>query len=153
MTLAIVQVRSTVDMDTEIEDTLEMLNLGGVNNLTVIPEEPSYTGMVKKVNDYVAFGEPDSDTLELVLGRRGETLEEEELTEEYVEEETEYGSISELAEAVLSGETTLKEAGVSPTVRLHPPRKGHGGAKTPKTEGGVLGNHEEEIDELIKSMR
>ena len=47
----IVQLRGEVNMNQDVSDTLEMLNLGRVNPATLVPEEPTYEGMVTKVND------------------------------------------------------------------------------------------------------
>ncbi|MFC4406268.1 50S ribosomal protein L30 [Haloarchaeobius iranensis] len=152
---AVIQVRGEVDMSGDIQDTLEMLNLHRVNHATLVPETESYRGMLTKVNDYVAMGEPSQESLATVLATRGEVeATGEALTDEWVAEETEYGSIDELAEALLAEETTLKAEGVSPVLRLHPPRKGHDGIKHPTKEGGELGKHTtEEVDKLLEAMR
>ena len=58
------------------------------------------------------------------------------------------------AAALVDEETTLREEGLSPTLRLHPPRGGHDGVKHPTVEGGQLGKHStEEIDRLLEAMR
>jgi len=148
----VVRIRGTVDASSEVEDTLEMLNLDGANSFTVVPREDTYTGMVNKVDDYVAYGEPSPSILARLLEGRGETVEGEPLDEEHLEEHG-YGSFDELAEDVVEGETKLRDAGVAPTIRLHPPRRGHGGIKHSYKEGGVLGNHGDDIDELLRRMR
>jgi len=148
----VVRVRSDADTPSDVDDTLDMLNLGQVNAFTVVPEEDTYTGMVQKVNDYVAYGEPDAATVALLLDERGETLEGGEVDDAYASDRG-YGSLDELAEAVADGETTLRDEGVNPTVRLHPPRKGHDGIKQSYKQGGVLGNHGDDIDELLRRMR
>lgn len=153
MSYAVVQVRGEVDMNTEVEDTLDMLNLGDVNNMSVLPDNDSTRGMLTKVNDYVAFGNPSAETLALLLERRGETQHGDDLTDDYVSENTDYGSVEELAEALVEDEVKLKDVGIKPTLRLHPPRKGHDGIKKSYTEGGVLGNHGDEIDDLLERMR
>ncbi|WP_257298630.1 50S ribosomal protein L30 [Haloarchaeobius sp. FL176] len=152
---AVVQLRGEVDRSGDIDDTLTMLNIERVNHATLVPETDSYRGMLTKVNDYVAMGEPSQDVLAAVLATRGEVeATGEALTDEWVAEETDYGSIDELAEALLAEETTLADEGLSPVLRLHPPRKGHEGIKHPTKEGGELGKHTtEEIDKLLEAMR
>jgi len=107
---------------------------------------------VNKVEEYVAYGEPDVSTVTLLLEKRGETPEGDDLTAEYLEDQG-YSSFEDLAEEVVEGETTLREAGVEPKIRLHPPRKGHDGIKHSYKQGGVLGNHGDSIDELLRRMR
>ncbi|WP_136688376.1 50S ribosomal protein L30 [Halorhabdus amylolytica] len=152
---ALVQLRGEVDVSDDVVDTLEMLNLGRVNHATFVPETDAYGGMITKVHDVVAHGEPSVETVELLLERRAEPAEgEEDIDDEWVGWNTNYDDVSALAEALLEEETTLQEAGLSPTLRLHPPRKGHDGIKHPTTEGGQLGDHTtEEIDDLLEAMR
>ena len=152
---ALVQLRGEVNINQDTLDTLQMLNLGRVNHATLVPEEPSYEGMVTKVNDYVAHGTPSQETVELLIERRGEPAEgDADIDDEWVEENTWFNTVEELAEALIAEETTLQEAGLSPTLRLHPPRGGHEGIKQPVTTAGQLGVHgTDEIDTLLEAMR
>ena len=152
---ALVQLRGEINVDGEVLDTLEMLNLTRVNHATFVPETPTYEGMVTKVNDFVAVGEPSQETVELLLRRRSEPAEgDADITDEWVAEHTDYDDVPALAGALLEEETTLQEQGLSPTLRLHPPRGGHDGIKHPVTEGGQLGKHStEDIDALLEAMR
>lgn len=150
---ALIQLRGEVDMTSGQRDTLDMLNLGRVNHAALVPETDTYNGMVTKVNDFVAFGEPSVETLTLLLERRVEALESSaDVDEEWLAENTEYDSFEALAEALLDEETTLRKQGLSPTLRLHAPRGGHKGIKHPNSVGGELGHHED-IDPLLEAMR
>jgi large subunit ribosomal protein L30 len=152
---ALVQLRGEVNINGDTRDTLDMLNLGRVNHATLVPEEPAYEGMIAKVNDYVAHGEPSQETVELLIERRGEPKEgEADIDDEWVADNTDYDSVSALAEALVDEETTLQDAGLSPTLRLHPPRGGHDGVKQPVSTGGQLGVHDtEDLDSLLEAMR
>ena len=153
---AIVQLRGEVNRQQGVDDTLSMLNLHKVNHLTIVPDTDAYRGMITKVHDFVAYGEPDAEVLETVLAKRAEPLEgrQSDVDEAWIAEHTEYSDFAELAEALLTEETTLREQGLSPTLRLHPPRGGHEGIKHPTVEGGQLGKHTtEEINALLTSMR
>ncbi|MDH5019536.1 50S ribosomal protein L30 [Halobacterium rubrum] len=152
---ALVQVRGEVDMSGDVQDTLEMLNIHSVNHCALVPETETYSGMVAKVNDYVAFGEPSEDVLVELVESRAEPAEgDADVDDEWVAEHTEYDDVADLAGALLDEETTLREAGLSPVLRLHPPRGGHEGIKQPASEGGQLGKHTtEEIDSLLTDMR
>ncbi|ELY57542.1 50S ribosomal protein L30 [Natronolimnohabitans innermongolicus] len=153
---AVVQVRGEVNRNQDIQDTLEMLNIHSVNHCALVPETDAYVGMVNKVNDYVAHGEPDADVLETLLAKRAEPLEgkQADVDEEWLSENTDYDDFGALAEALLEEETTLREEGLSPTLRLHPPRGGHDGIKQPTAGGGQLGKHTTgQINDLLESMR
>ena len=152
---ALVQLRGEVDQSAAVRDTLEMLNLGRVNHATLVPETDTYTGMITKVNDWVAHGEPSTETVALLLRRRGAPAEgETTIDDAWVADNTDYDDIDALAEALVAEETTLQAAGLSPTIRLHPPRGGHDGIKQPVKTGGQLGVHEpDDIDTLLEAMR
>jgi len=152
---AVVQLRGEVDMAGDVVDTLDMLNVGEVNHCTLVPETDAYRGMITKVNDYVAYGEPSRDVLETILRRRVEPLEgNADVDEAWLAEHTDYEDFESLARALLDEETTLRDQGLSPTLRLHPPRSGHKGIKQPVATGGELGKHDGEgIDDLLEAMR
>ncbi|MFC4988082.1 50S ribosomal protein L30 [Saliphagus infecundisoli] len=153
---AIVQLRGEVNRQEGVDDTLDMLNVHETNHCALVPETDTYQGMIAKVNDYVAFGEPSPEVLATLLETRAEPLEgtSSDVNEKWLGEHTEYDGFESLAEALLEEETTLREQGLSPTLRLHPPRGGHEGIKQPASKGGQLGTHTtEEIDDLLTSMR
>ncbi|MBC7114750.1 MAG: large subunit ribosomal protein [Archaeoglobi archaeon] len=152
--LAVVRLKGTVNVPKEVEDTLRMLRLNRVNHCVIVDDNPHYRGMIQKVKDYVAWGEIDAETMELLLRRRGRLGGGRRLTDEYVRNNTKYGSIKELAEAIVRGEISIKDIrGLIPVFRLHPPRKGHRGLKKTFKEGGALGYYGKEINKLLKQMR
>jgi large subunit ribosomal protein L30 len=152
---AIVQLRGEVNMSGDVHDTLKMLNVHRVNHCAFVPETDTYRGMITKVNDYVAHGEPSVDAVETVLSTRAEPEDGDDAVDEaWLAEHTDYDDFGALAEALVAEETTLREQGLSPALRLHPPRGGHRGQKHPTSEGGQLGKHSTDaIDELLEAMR
>ena len=153
---AIVQVRGEVNRQTDVQDTLKMLNIHSVNHCALVPETDAYQGMITKVNDYVAVGEPSAEVLETLLAKRAEPLEgdQSDVDAEWLADNTNYDDFGGLAEALLAEETSLRDEGLSPTLRLHPPRGGHEGIKKPTVEGGQLGKHTPGlINDLLESMR
>ncbi len=71
--LALVRVRGEVRLNVEIKDTLKFLGLKTVNNCVIIPDTPTYRGMVKKVNSYIAWGEIDEQTFAALKEKRDES--------------------------------------------------------------------------------
>jgi large subunit ribosomal protein L30 len=149
---AIVRLRGSVKTKPDIKDTLKMLRLHRINHCVVVPDSPHYRGMIQKVKDYVAWGEIDEDALASMLEMRGRLNGNKRLTDQFIKENTSYKTIKEFASAVFQEATSLKEAGIKPVFRLHPPRKGHRGTKKTVKEGGELGYHES-ISDLIWKMR
>jgi len=152
---AVVQLRGEVNTSQSVRDTLSMLNIGRVNHCALVPSGETFRGMVTKVNDVVAFGEPSPEVLATLLRRRAEPAEgDDDVDDDWVAEHTDYDDVDALARALVAEETTLREVGLSPVLRLHPPRGGHGGIKKPVREGGELGRHStDEIDALLEAMR
>ncbi|WP_248896182.1 50S ribosomal protein L30 [Haloplanus halobius] len=152
---AIVQVRGEVNISGDVQDTLEMLNLHAVNQCTLVPERDTYRGMITKVNDYVAYGEPSVDVVATLIRQRADALEgDADIDDEWVAAHTDYADVDALAAALVDEETTLREQGLAPSIRLHPPRGGHDGIKHPIVESGQLGRHTtDEIDTLLEAMR
>lgn len=146
---AVVRLRGNVNKRKEVKDTLRMLGLTRVNHCVLIPDTPSYRGMLQKVKDFVTWGEVDVGTVELLLRYRGELVGRKKLTDEYVKE-LGYSSLSELAKAMCEGKIRME--GLKKVFRLHPPRKGLASIKHPFGHGGDLGYRGEAINDLIKRM-
>jgi large subunit ribosomal protein L30 len=151
---AVVRLRGPVNVRYTIEDTMKMLRLHRVNHCVVVPENPHFKGMILKSKDYVAYGKVDAKALAEILEKRGRLEGNTRLTEEYIQENTAYDSIQVFADAVVKGEASLNDIPkLKPVFRLHPPRKGHAGIKRTVQQGGVLGNHGDDINVLLHKMR
>jgi large subunit ribosomal protein L30 len=153
---AIIRLRGDVNVSPEIKYTLELLRLHRVNHCVVAEENEYSRGMIRKVKDYVAWGEISEEMLETLLRNRGRVTGGIRLSEELIHDKTSVSSFTELAQALRSGQITMKELaaqGIKPVFRLHPPRKGHRGIKRSYTEGGVLGYHGDKINDLLLKMR
>jgi hypothetical protein len=81
--------------------------------------------MLKKVVHYVTWGEPTLETVKRLL-KRAEFNGRIKLKSENIAK-LGYSSLDELAEKILKGEVTLsklRDKGLKPYLRLHPPKKG-----------------------------
>jgi large subunit ribosomal protein L30 len=148
----VVRIRGRVDVRKDIKETLKRLNLHKKFHATIVPDDPSYRGMLFKVKDYVAYGPADPEIVKKLLLHRGRLVGNEPLTEEYVKEKLKM-SIDELAEKLARGEMKLKQVrGLKPVFRLHPPRGGFKkSTKKHVTAGGELG-YREDIAKLVERM-
>ena len=151
---AVVQVRGVVNTRRDIKDTLKMLRLHHINHCVLVSDTPENLGMIRKVKDYVAYGEVDAPTIETLLRTRGRVIGDAMLTDEYIKANSTYSSITGFAQALLSGETRLRDIpGLKPVLRLHPPRKGYKTTKRTYVQGGALGYYGQEINTLLYKMR
>ena len=151
--LAVIRIRGTVDVPPDVKYTLRLLRLVRKHHCVIIDDRPSYLGMLRKVKDWVTWGEIDCETLALLLRRRGRLTGNRRLTDEIVKK---YGfnSIDDFAKAVFEGRAKLSEIpGLKPVFRLAPPSGGFKGSiKKQYGAGGELGYRGKAINDLIRRM-
>ncbi len=153
MTYAVIRVRGQPDVNYNIEFTMKLLGLTRVNHCVFVPENDSTKGMLQVAKDYVTWGEVDEATLAKAIRARGKTVGDMDLTDDYLKENSSFGSIEELAKAMIENDCRLKDVeGVKPVLRLHPPVKGYEGNKRSYKNGGALGYRGEAINLLIDRM-
>jgi len=138
--IAIVRVRGSINLNKKIKDTLNLLRLYRKNYCVVVDDNPSYKGMVKKVKDYVTYGEIDDETYKEIIGKRGE---------EYKGREKDRKSKINYKKFIL-----IEGKKIKPFFRLNPPRKGFGrkGIKVSYKAHGALGYRGVKINDLLKRM-
>ena len=73
MKLALIRIKGQVGLDTDIVETLHRLRLRR-KYICVVLENPSkeQLGMVKKVTDFIAFGEISDDVYKELVKKRGQ---------------------------------------------------------------------------------
>lgn len=153
--IAIVRVRGKVHVRKGIEDTMSFLNLTRVNHCVVVDNREEYLGMLKKVNDYVTWGEISPGIFEKLLEDRGRLEGNKPLTVDYLKDNTRYKSIKKFADDFVKFKAEIKDVpGLKPVFRLKPPEKGYerGGIKHPYSTGGALGYRGEDINKLLERM-
>ncbi|MHA1730163.1 MAG: 50S ribosomal protein L30 [Promethearchaeota archaeon] len=152
--LLVIRIRGPVKVNYKIEDTLKMLRLHKVNHAVILFADKTVQGMIKKVNNYVCYGELDKKVLLSLLKKRAFLIGNKRLTDEHLKYKTEYPNINKLADALIKGKVSLKDIDrLKPLFRLHPPRGGfRGSIKKSYNSGGTLGNVGDYINILIKKM-
>jgi large subunit ribosomal protein L30 len=152
-TFFVVRIRGGVDAQKTVEATLTMLRMERNNYATILKESPSYVGMLRKVKDYVTWGEPSVEIVKLLLKTRGKITGDEKVTDDVLKE-LGYENVEKLANAIVTGEVEFSQLnGIKPFFRMHPPKKGFKRTvKRPYKDHGELGYRGEAINELIKRM-
>ena len=117
-----------------------MLNLHNKNGCVVIDNNPSMMGMVKKVKDYVTWGEISEENYKKLIETRAE------LYEARLEDSK--------SKIKYNKYFTHNKKNYKKFIRLSPPKNGFGraGVKSPFTRGGALGYRGEKINDLLKRM-
>ena len=68
---AVVRLRGSIKISKEAKDTMNMMRLNRVNTLSILPDDAVSIGMIKKVNDFVAWGTVSDDVLQKVGNKKG----------------------------------------------------------------------------------
>ena len=144
MIIAVIRVRGSIRVKKDINDTLDMLRLRNTNYCVILDDKKSILGMLKKVIDYITYGEVDDSTLRLLFEKRGM---------EYKEEGREKKNNKNL-EAGHNKFVVYNNKKYKKYFRLNPPKKGYGrkGIKKNFKEGGAVGYRGEKINDLIRRM-
>lgn len=140
MKIAIIRIRGGIRVKKEIKDTLGMLHLYNQNCCVVVEDRPNILGMIKKIKDYVTYGEVDDSTLKLLFEKKGEEF------KEKIEDRK--GKIKYNKFIIYNNKKYRKY------FRLNPPKKGFGrkGIKKSFSKGGALGYRRSKINDLIIRM-
>jgi large subunit ribosomal protein L30 len=138
---AVIRMKSSVKMTRNLVDTFRRLRLKKANNCVIVPSNPTATGMLKKVCEYVTWGEIEQDVLEEMLEKRGKS--------------TAGGSLDSkkaksAAAKILKGETAGK-LDIQPVFRLSPPSKGLRSIRMHYPRGD-LGYRGTDVNSLLKRM-
>ncbi len=76
---AVIRLRGQVRIKKPVIDTLAMLNIKQRNHCSLQKMTPVSEGMIKKVKDYVTWGEINKETKKLLLEKKTETREDGEI--------------------------------------------------------------------------
>lgn len=151
--LALIRLRGKVGIRKEYEYVFKLMHLTRKNHVTLLEETKSNLGMIRKIKDYSTWGEVSSETLFLLLEKKGKLRGNKKLTNDYVKNELGFPSIAELAQAIYASEINLwKLPNVKPIFRLHPPRKGFRKSIRRPYPNGELGYRGEDINKLLSRM-
>jgi large subunit ribosomal protein L30 len=151
--LLAIRIRGGVNASVRDEDTLKMLRMERNNTATLLDDRPEYLGMLQRAKDYITWGEPTVETVQLILEKRGRLPGDRPVSAEALSS-LGYETVDKLAEALHGGEAEIQKLeGLKPFFRLHPPSKGFKRTvKRPYRSKGELGYRGEAINELAKRM-
>lgn len=137
--IAVIRILGKVKIDRKIKESFKRINLNKKYSCMVFVNPTEIQkGIIKKLNNFIAFGRLDDKTFERLIEARGIQINKSKriIAKEIIDQ--------------LSKGKKFEEVNLKSVFRLHPPR---GGIKSklhfPK---GVLGNHGDKINKLIERM-
>ena len=135
--IAVIRIKGMVKMSVKMQETLHRLRLRRKYATVLLKPSNETDKILKKIRNFVAYGDIDKATLKELVEKRGQPLEKDKKID---------------AEKIISelDKKSLDKLGLKPFFRLHPPR---GGIKS-KTHfpKGVLGDNKKEINDLVRRM-
>ncbi|MBU3913507.1 MAG: uL30 family ribosomal protein [Nanoarchaeota archaeon] len=139
--IAIIRISGIPEMPLKAGETLDRMRLRRKYCCVLLSEEPENLGMIKRAENFIAYGKIDKETLVELIKARGKTR------EKKIKVDAE-----QIAKELLEGKIKKKliDFGLKPFFRLHPPRGGID-SKTHYPRG-VLGDNKEDINKLIRRM-
>ncbi|MCW1296306.1 MAG: 50S ribosomal protein L30 [Candidatus Parvarchaeota archaeon] len=153
MKLAAIRIRGSVRAPHDIRYTLKLLGLNKKNSCVILDDDKVNLGMLKKVKDFITWGEINADTLSQLLLKRGYIQKGKRIDREYVKSKVNM-EIEEFCKLIIEGKEDIRKLGVKKVFRLKPPSGGfeRKGIKVSFKEGGALGYRGEKINVLLKKM-
>ena len=149
---AVIRLRGSVKVRKEISDTMSMLKLHRVNHCVILPKTKEFEGMLRKVKDYVTYGEINKETLVMLLNNRGRLIGNKKLDHKTLKKITNFDTFEDFANALLKRKVKIKDfSQIKPVFRLNPPKHGLKSIKQHYPKGDI-GYRGKKINDLLMKM-
>lgn len=134
--ILVIRIAGGINMSSDSKETLFRLGLRRKYSAILLKESEQTQKILQVIRNFVAYGPISPKTLELLISKRGQSLNKTRVDAKRVASELDKKSLEEL--------------GLKPYFRLHPPRRGiNSKVHFPK---GVLADNGEKINELVERM-
>jgi len=138
--IAVIRIHGQVKLKKNIAETLSRLRLRRKYSCVVLNPTKEQMGMIKKLKDFVAYGEINKTTLEKLIAKRGKLI-----------DKSKKIDAKKMAEGLIDKKSSWA-VDLKPFFRLHPPRGGIDSKKHFGVKKGVLGDNKNKINELVERM-
>jgi large subunit ribosomal protein L30 len=137
--ILVIRISGQVEIPKSVSETLYRLRLRRKYTAILLESKQQNLKLLNKIRNFIAFGEINKETLTDLISKRGESIKK--------NDEIDAEKIVELLD-----KKNLKDLGLKPFFRLHPPRKGIESKKHAGVGKGVLGDNKEKINDLVRRM-
>jgi large subunit ribosomal protein L30 len=136
--IIIIRISGMIEIPKEVKETLYRLRLRRKYSAVLIKPSPEKVKLLKKIRNYVAYGDIDKATLTSLIEKRGQPTDKKSFDSKKIVEQLE--------------KKDLQSLGLKPFFRLHPPRSGIDSKKHFGVHKGVLGDNKAKINDLVRRM-
>lgn len=137
--IIVIRISGMVGISHDVKETLYRLRLRRKYSAVLIKPSPETLKLIKKVRNFVAYGDIDNETLKELIEKRAQPVDK--------------GKKIDAKKIILELEKkSLQSLGLKPFFRLHPPRKGIESKKHFGVGKGILGDNKKKINELVRRM-
>ena len=153
MAFLVVRMRGTVNVPFWALTTLKNLYLNKKFSATLVPETSDYLGMLRKINQWVAWSKADSEIVKTLIEKRGKKKTPKLDTQKENGRKDEYKGIDELVDVIVNDKIKFSDQNsIKPWFSLNPPKGGFKRkSKKQFSDGGILGNNKDLL-EIVKRM-
>jgi large subunit ribosomal protein L30 len=153
MALLVVRMRGTINVPYWALTTLKNLYLNKRFSATLVPETSNYLGMLRKINQWVAWSKADSDIIKILIEKRGKKKNPLLESRDENKSKSDYKGIDELVDVIVNDKVKFSDQNnIKPWFSLNPPKGGFKkSSKKQFSDGGILGNNKELL-EIVKRM-
>ncbi|MDW0170729.1 MAG: 50S ribosomal protein L30 [Nitrososphaeraceae archaeon] len=153
MAFLVVRMRGTVNVPFWALTTLKNLYLNKKFSATLVPENSDYLGMLRKINQWVAWSKADSEIVKTLIEKRGKKKTPKLDAQKESERKDEYKGIDELVNVIVNDKIKFSDQNsIKPWFSLNPPKGGFKRkSKKQFSDGGILGNNKDLL-EIVKRM-
>ena len=153
MAFLVVRMRGTVNVPFWALTTLKNLYLNKKFSATLVPETSDYLGMLRKINQWVAWSRADSEIVKTLIEKRGKKKTPKLDTQKESRRKDEYKGIDELVDVIVNDKIKFSDQNnIKPWFSLNPPKGGFKRkSKKQFSDGGILGNNKDLL-EIVKRM-
>lgn len=153
MAFLVVRMRGTVNVPFWALTTLKNLYLNKKFSATLVTETSDYLGMLRKINQWVAWSKADSEIVKTLIEKRGKKKTPKLDTQKESGRKDEYKGIDELVDVIVNDKIKFSDQNnIKPWFSLNPPKGGFKRkSKKQFSDGGILGNNKDLL-EIVKRM-
>src|SRR6188474_1226413 len=112
MAFLVVRMRGTVNVPFWALTTLKNLYLNKKFSATLVPETSDYLGMLRKINQWVAWSKADSEIVKTLIEKRGKKKTPKLDTQKESRRKDEYKGIDELVDVIVNDKIKFSDGGI-----------------------------------------